>query len=45
MTITLSADRAETMMKLYDALDDLDDVQNVYANFELDDEALEKLAG
>ena len=45
MHITLDAGKAETMMKLYDALDDLDDVQNIYANFELSDEALEKLEG
>jgi YebC/PmpR family DNA-binding regulatory protein len=44
MSITLGDDKAETMMKLYDALDDLDDVQNVYANFELSDEAAERLA-
>ena len=42
-TIELGADKAETMMRLYDALDDLDDVQSVYASFELSDEAAEKL--
>jgi transcriptional/translational regulatory protein YebC/TACO1 len=30
------------MLKLYDALDDHDDVQNVYANFEMDDAAMEQ---
>ena len=44
-TIELGADKAETMMRLYDALDDLDDVQAVTANFELSDEAAERLAG
>ncbi|WP_031550028.1 YebC/PmpR family DNA-binding transcriptional regulator [Parvularcula oceani] len=44
-TIELGVEKAETMMRLYDALDDLDDVQNVYANFELDDEAAEALGG
>ena len=43
-TIELGEDKAETMMRLYDALDDLDDVQTVTANFELTDEAAEKLA-
>ena len=43
-TIELGPDKAETMMKLYDALDDLDDVQSVYASFELSDEAAEKLS-
>lgn len=45
MTVPVSDDKAETMMKLFDALDDLDDVQNVYANFEISDEAMEKMAG
>ena len=42
-TIELGPDKAETMMRLYDALDDLDDVQVVTANFELSDEAAAKL--
>jgi len=29
------------MMKLYDALDDNDDVQKVYANFDIDESELE----
>lgn len=44
MTIELGTSKAETMMKLYDALDDLDDVQNIYANFEFSDEAAAALA-
>ncbi len=44
MMIELGPEKGETMMKLYDALDDLDDVQTVHANFELDEAALEKLA-
>ncbi|MEM6649008.1 MAG: YebC/PmpR family DNA-binding transcriptional regulator [Pseudomonadota bacterium] len=43
LSITLDEGKAETMLKLFDALDDLDDVQNVYANFELSEEALAKL--
>jgi transcriptional/translational regulatory protein YebC/TACO1 len=30
-------------MKLIDALDDDDDVQNVYTNFEVSDEVMQKL--
>jgi len=44
-TIGLEGDKAETLMKLMNALDDCDDVQNVYANFELSDEEMERLAG
>ncbi|NRA30202.1 MAG: YebC/PmpR family DNA-binding transcriptional regulator [Parvularculaceae bacterium] len=43
--IEVSSGKAESMVKLFDALDDLDDVQNVTANFELSDEDAEKLAG
>jgi transcriptional/translational regulatory protein YebC/TACO1 len=32
-------------MKLMDALDDDDDVQNVFANFEMSDEDMARLAG
>jgi transcriptional/translational regulatory protein YebC/TACO1 len=35
---------AERMLQLADALEDLDDVQNVYANFDISDEELERLA-
>lgn len=38
--ITLSGKDAETMMNLMEALDDLDDVQNVWSNFDIDDETL-----
>lgn len=34
-TVTLDASKMEAVEKLYDALDDLDDVQNVYHNAEL----------
>ena len=36
-------DKAGTLMKLIDALEDDDDVQNVYSNFEIDDAVLERL--
>ncbi|WP_375202024.1 YebC/PmpR family DNA-binding transcriptional regulator [Hyphococcus sp.] len=44
-TIDVDGDKAATLMKLIDALEDNDDVQNVYANFEISDEEMEKLAG
>ncbi len=37
-------DRARSMLRLIDALEDLDDVQSVHANFEIDDELMEQLA-
>ena len=40
-----SGDARRTLMKLIDALDDDDDVQNVYANYDISDAELEKLAG
>ena len=39
--ITLTGNDAKTMMKLYDALDDNDDVQKVYANFDIDESEME----
>ena len=35
---------AKTLLKLYDALDDYDDTQNVHANFELTDEVMSTLS-
>ncbi len=43
-TVTLDEDRAASLLKLVDALDDSDDVQNVYANFDIPDEVLQKLS-
>jgi YebC/PmpR family DNA-binding regulatory protein len=40
-TVHLAGKEAETALKLIDALEDHDDVQNVYANLEVDDAALE----
>lgn len=37
-------DRAQSVIKLIDRLEDDDDVQNVYANFEVDEETLAKLS-
>ena len=41
----VSSDDATTLMKLLDALDDDDDVQNVFSNEELSDEDMARLAG
>lgn len=43
-TVSVSGQDAETLLKLLDALDDLDDVQNVTANFEMDDQSFEQAA-
>jgi YebC/PmpR family DNA-binding regulatory protein len=42
-TTPVTGDAAATVMKLIDALDDLDDVQTVYANYEIDEQELAKL--
>jgi YebC/PmpR family DNA-binding regulatory protein len=44
-TVSLSRDDAEKMLRLADVLEDLDDVQNVYANFDVPDEVMAELAG
>ncbi len=38
-TVTLTGKDADTVMKLIDALEEHDDVQNVYANYDIDEEA------
>ena len=43
-TVPVAGDDVTTLMKLLDALDDDDDVQTVYANFEISDEDLSRLA-
>ncbi|QDY99994.1 YebC/PmpR family DNA-binding transcriptional regulator [Nitratireductor mangrovi] len=43
-TVPVDEDRAQSLMKLIAVLEDDDDVQNVYANFEVDDETLAKLS-
>ncbi len=42
-TIKLDGRDAEVMLKLYMNLDDHEDVQNVYADFDIDDELMEEL--
>jgi len=38
-------DAGESLLKMIEILDDHDDVQNVYGNYELSDTLLAKLAG
>ena len=42
-TVKLEGDNARKMLKLMDALDENDDVQNVHANFEIDEALMESL--
>jgi YebC/PmpR family DNA-binding regulatory protein len=42
--VTLDEDRATSLLKLIDVLEDSDDVQNVYANFEIPDEVMQRLS-
>ena len=44
-TVELGGKEAESMLALADALEDLDDVQSVNANFDIPDEELARLAG
>jgi YebC/PmpR family DNA-binding regulatory protein len=44
-TVTLEEKDARKTMKIVDALEDSDDVQEVHANFDIPDEVLEALAG
>ncbi len=44
-TTPVTGDAAATLVKLLDALDDDDDVQNVYGNYEIDESELASLAG
>ncbi|TAK09625.1 MAG: YebC/PmpR family DNA-binding transcriptional regulator [Candidatus Manganitrophaceae bacterium] len=43
--IRLEGKEAEQMLRLMEALEDHDDVQNVYANFDIPDEVMAKMAG
>ncbi|MCB1492595.1 MAG: YebC/PmpR family DNA-binding transcriptional regulator [Rhodobiaceae bacterium] len=43
-TIAVDAEKAATLMKLIGALEDDDDVQNVYGNYEIDDAIMEELS-
>ena len=43
-TVRLTGKEAEQMLKLMEGLEDLDDVQKVYANFDITDEEMERLS-
>lgn len=43
-TIEVDLDEAQTLFKILNALEDDDDVQNVYANYEMSDEVMERLS-
>jgi YebC/PmpR family DNA-binding regulatory protein len=45
VTVPVDDERAEGLVKMLQALDDNDDVQRVFANFEMSEAALERLAG
>ena len=44
-TVKVVGDDAKTLMALMEALEDQEDVQNVYANFDIPDEEMDKIAG
>ena len=44
-TVSVAGEDAEKLFKLLDALEDLDDVQNVYASYEISDEEMARIAG
>jgi YebC/PmpR family DNA-binding regulatory protein len=43
-SVALDEDRAASVLKLLDVLEDSDDVQNVYANFDIPDAVMQKLS-
>jgi YebC/PmpR family DNA-binding regulatory protein len=43
-TVHLEGEAAESLLQLTDALEDLDDVQNVYANFDISEEEMARIA-
>jgi transcriptional/translational regulatory protein YebC/TACO1 len=44
MTTVLDEEKATSVLKLLDILEDDDDVQNVYANFEIPEDVMQKLS-
>ena len=44
MSVALDEDKAASVLKLLDVLEDNDDVQNVYANFDISDAVMAKLS-
>jgi len=43
--LTLGEEGARKVLRLVDALEELDDVQNVYGNFDISDEVMAALVG
>jgi YebC/PmpR family DNA-binding regulatory protein len=43
-TVTLDEDRAQSLLRLIDVLEDSDDVQSVYANFEIPEDIIARLS-
>jgi len=43
--VALEGKPAEQMLKMMDKLEDNDDVQNVYANFDISDEVIAEVMG
>jgi transcriptional/translational regulatory protein YebC/TACO1 len=43
--VQLEGKQAEQMLKMMDKLEDYDDVQNVYANFDISDEVIAQIMG
>jgi len=43
--IKLEGQHASTMIRLVEALEESDDVQHVYSNFDIDEKLLEEVAG
>jgi len=44
MTVNLDQAQAQELIDLIEALEDSDDVQNVFSNFEVDDAVMERLS-
>ena len=44
VSVDLNEEQAQSVLRLVEVLDDHDDVQNVYANFEVSDEIANKLS-
>ncbi len=43
-TVKLEGKQAAAVLRMIEAIEEHDDVQNVFANFDIDDEELEKLS-
>jgi transcriptional/translational regulatory protein YebC/TACO1 len=43
--VKLEGQQARTMMRLMEAMEDYDDVQNVYTNADIDQKDMEEVAG